>query len=169
MNSKKIIKCISFLTIFTLFVSCEKEEGFRWDESRWQLEEFKPINKGKKSSYFKIDDKIISFAVPYLVGTHVVEVPKEDWLSYPTWLIKLVMSKGTDVSKLSPIISLAPGATIKRIDWVNNGLNVTTIANYKDTIDIGSINFKDQVTFYVTSSEGKSVLYRCVAIAIGYK
>ena len=181
---KAKIKFVALIALFIIFFSCttKKEDdlnGFQWDDSQ-QQEEFRPVNQGKKSSYFKIDNNIVSFAVPYLVGTWVIEYPSEpDDLGMGgytphLWSIWLIMAKGTDVTKLAPVVTLAPGATIKRIEWsISNKFPskpddyVAIDDDYTGIADVGVINFKYQVDFTVRTPGSSNVIYKCVAIAIG--
>ena len=180
---KEIASILAVALLIIGLFSCTKDDddpnGFQWDDSL-QGEEYRPINAGKKSSYFKIDDKIISFAVPYLVGTLVVEYPPEpDDLGLGgytphLWSIWLIMAKGTDVTKLAPVVTLAPGATIKRIEWsISNKFPskpddyVAIDDDYTGIADVGVINFKYQVDFTVRTPGSSNVIYKCVAIAIG--
>ena len=152
---------------------------FQWDDSN-QQEEFRPVNPGEKSSYFKIDDNIISFAVPNLVGTRVTEIPSEPGWGSPEgfsphiWAIKLIMAEGTNVTSLSPIITLVSGATITRIEWIINNevppkpdFYATIDVDYTGIAKVDVINFKYQVGFTVLAPDGSTVNYMCSAIAIG--
>jgi len=179
----QMFKIIAFLVLLAGWFSCAKDEddpnAFKWDYAN-QREEFRPVNQGKKSSYFKIDNNIVSFAVPYLVGTWVIEYPSEpDDLGMGgytphLWSIWLIMAKGTDVTKLAPVVTLAPGATIKRIEWsISNKFPskpddyVAIDDDYTGIADVGVINFKYQVDFTVRTPGSSNVIYKCVAIAIG--
>jgi len=180
----QIFKFVALLALFIGWFSCTEDEdnpnGFQWDDST-QQEEFRPVNPGGKSSYFKIDDNIISFAVPYLVGTRVNEYPSEPGWGSPEgfsphiWTITLVMAKGVDVTKLAPVITLAPGATITQIDWRINTERfppilddvVTIDVDYTGIAEVGVYNFKCQVVFTVRASDGSIVNYIFLAVAIG--
>jgi len=67
-----------------------------------------------------VDPNIVSFALPGIVKATCVELlPYPDYggegpnvWSPHWWTIHLVMSKGTDRTKLAPVITLAPGAAI---------------------------------------------------------
>ena len=152
-----IIKLIALIALLAGWFSCAKDKddpkGFKWDDSK-QQEEFRPVNQGEKSSYFKIDNNIISFAVPYLVGTRVTEYPPEIVWDSPEggpriFTVFLIMAKGTDISKLAPVITLASGATITRIEWIINNevppkpeYFVTIDVDYTGITGVGVINFK---------------------------
>ena len=180
----QIFKFVALIALMFGLFSCTKEEeddpnGFKWDDSK-QQEAFRPVNRGEKSSYFKIDNNIISFAVPYLVNTVVLEYPPEPGWGSPEgfspyfWTIHLIMAKGIDVAKLTPVITLAPGATIKRIEWAisnevppNPNDNVTIDVDYTGIAEVGVINFRYQVDFTVLAPDGSQVKYKCSAVAIG--
>jgi len=119
-----------------------------------QQDKYQPINPGTDSSYIKIDNNIIKFAVPYLVRTVVNEyLPRPfnvDPKSYTRhiWAISLIMAEGTDVRNLSPIITLVPGATI--------------------TPESGIVHdFTKQVSWTLISPKGSEVIYHSLACAIG--
>ena len=173
----QMFKLIALIALFIGLFSCTKEEddpnGFQWDDSK-QQEEFRPVDQGKKSSYFKIDNNIISFAVPYLVGTRVIEYPPGTVEGYNIWSINLIMAKGIDVSKLAPVITLAPGATITRIEWIKNNENPpkpeyygSIDVDYTGIAEVGEYNFKYQIDFIVRAPDGSIVKYKCSAVAIG--
>ena len=152
-----------FIAIFALLMgcfSCSNDNGFQWDSSK-QQEEYRPVNPGKKSSYFAIDDNIISFAVPYLVGTKVIEYPQHN-----SWTIWLIMAEGTDVAKLAPIITLAPDATITLIEDRNEQIPAKQF-DYTGIAEVGAYNFRHQVDFTVIAPDGSTVTYLCLATAIG--
>jgi hypothetical protein len=169
----QIFKLIAILALFMGLYSCSKDkdepDGFHWDGSP-QSEEHRPVNPGEKSSSFKIDDNIISFAVPYLVGTLVLEYPPEPSLGYPEgysphiYTIKLIMPKGTDVTKLAPFVTLAPGAMltlIEGIDYTSKQVNYTGIA------EVGEYSFKNQIGFTVITPDGSTISYIFLANVIG--
>jgi len=172
-------KFIALTAFFMVWFSCTKDDdpdGFQWDDSE-QQEEYRPVNQGKKTSYFKIDNNIISFAVPYLVGTWVNEYPPEpgwgpDGFSPHMWTITLVMVKGIDVSKIAPVITLAPGATIIRIEHSEHFPPKpddygTLDVDYTGIAEIGEYNFKCQIDFTVRALDGSIVKYKFLAVAIG--
>ena len=98
----KIYKSVTIIALFMGWLSCTgdlndpQEYRFQWD-AKWQQEKFRPLNAGTKSSSFTIDNNIISFAVPYLVGTVVNEhPPRPGWgspegLSPHFWTISLLL------------------------------------------------------------------------------
>jgi hypothetical protein len=169
----QIFKLIAILSLFMGCFSCTDNEdesiGFQWDDSK-QQEEFRPINPGGKSSSFKIDDNIISFAVPYLVGTWVNERPPEPGWGSPEgfsphiYSIWLILAKGTDVTKLAPVITLAPGATITLIEGIDYP---SKQVDYSGIAEVGMYNFIHQIDFIVRAPSSSIVIYKFVAIAIG--
>ena len=170
----KMIKFVALVALFMGWSSCSKDEddpkGFQWDDSK-QQEEFRPVNQGKESSYFKIDNNIISFAVPYLVGTWALEWGSPDG-GPRIWTVTLIMAKGTDVAKLAPVITLAPGATITRIEWIENyppkqDDYAKIDVDYTGIAEVGVYNFKCQVDFTVRAPDGSIVEYIFLAVAIG--
>ena len=72
----------------------------------------------KTSSAFAIDKNITSFEVANLVDKIIVEHPPRPNYGGPNafsphvWTITLIMAEGTDVTAISPIITLAPGVTL---------------------------------------------------------
>ena len=180
----QIFKLIALIAFFAGGFSCTKEEddpnGYQWDYST-QQEEFRPVNPGTKSSYFKIDDNIVSFAVPYLVGTRVNEHPptpgwgSPEGLSPHFWTISLIMAKGVDVSILAPVITLAPGATMTRIAHRISTEHYPPIpddfatidVSYTGIVEVGVYNFRYQVAFTVSAPDGSQVEYLYLAVAIG--
>ena len=155
--------------------SCTKdsqEHTFQWDGSQ-QQEEFRPVNQGTKSSYFAIDGNIISFSVPYLVGT----VVSEDYLipddGDPNALIHnriivLIMAKGTNVTTLAPIITLAPCATITWIYYRTiDGQDVFNQVDYTGIAEVGTQNFRTPVQYKVITSDSSVTKYSFRANAVG--
>ena len=164
----QMLKLIVLLALFMGWFSCtgDLNDGFQWDSSK-QQEEFRPVNQGEKSSYFKIDGNIISFAVPHLVGTIAYEyVSQPGWESPESlWSISLIMAEGTDVTSLSPVITLAPGATITWI--VDRNDQISKQVDYTGIAEVGVYNFRNQVDFTVIASDGSTVTYMFLAVAIG--
>ena len=151
-----------------------EEYRFQWDGSL-QQEEFRPVNPGTKSASFAIDNNIISFAVPYLVGTIVSEylpTPGSYWggpnaVSPHRWVIWLIMAKGVDVTKLAPIITLAPDATITRIYYRIIDGDVSNQVDYTGIAEVGTQNFRIRVEYEVIAPDGSTVTYTFRANAIG--
>jgi len=177
----EMYKFIALIALLAGGLSCteEKDEddpnAFKWDYST-QQEEFSPVNPGTKSSYFKIDGNILSFAVPYLVGTRVNEYPSEfTGIPHDIWTIKLIMAKGVDVSRLAPVITLAPGATLTRIEHRISTDHYPPIpddfatidVSYTGIVEVGVYDFRYQVDFTVSTPDGSQVIYMYLAVAIG--
>ena len=172
------IKLIAILVLFMGWFSCTNDNdpsGFQWDDSeqqdnlpyrfQWddseQQEEYRPVKPGGESSSFKIDDNIISFAVPYLIGTKVIEYTQHHNLS-----ILLIMAEGTDVTSLTPIITLAPGTTITLIEDRNEHVPANQV-DYTGITEVGEYNFRHQIDITVIVPDGSIVTYMCLAVAIG--
>jgi len=67
------------------------------------------------------------------------------------WTISLFMSKGTDCTKLAPIITLAPGTTITH--QVAPGAIIISVVP-------GAVyDFTKEVYWRLTTSDGSTVLY----------
>ena len=163
-------KFIALLALLMGWFSCSNDDDpyrFQWDDST-QQEEYRPINPGEESSYFAIDENIISFAVPYLVGTKTLEyLPHPaDGLNSHSWFILLIMAEGTDVTSLTPIITLAPSVTIT---WIHdrNEQGAANQVDYTGIAEVGAFNFKHQIDFTVMAPDGSTVTYMCLAVAIG--
>ena len=76
-------------------------------------------DSGSSSTSFAINKNITSFEVDNLVDKVIFEyAPYQNYGGDPEawsphyWTIHLIMAEGTDVTALTPIITLAPGATI---------------------------------------------------------
>ncbi|MDR2969827.1 MAG: T9SS type A sorting domain-containing protein [Tannerellaceae bacterium] len=101
---------------------------------------------------FAIDENITSFEVANLADKIVYEhLPKPGYgglnaFSPHHWRITLIMEEGTDVTALSPIITLAPGATITSVH-----------ARVQD--------FSQQVDYTVIAEDGSTVTYKVSAYA----
>ena len=174
MNSK-IFQLVALIALMTGWFSCSNdmdEYGYQWDGSL-QKEEFLPINAGKKTSSFAIDSNIKSFAVPYLVGTTATEhLPtpycgSTDRFIPHFWTIFLALAKGSDVTKLAPTITLAPGVTILRIEHIIESQYVSKYVDYTGIAEVGAIDFSKQVDITIKAPDGSHVIYKFLAIAIG--
>ena len=162
------LQMFKFATLLALFMGCfsctEKED--------WPQDEFQPVNPGGKSSYFAIDNNIISFAVPYLVHTRVAEYPLQPNYGSPEgfsphfWTISLTFAKGIDVTKLPPIITLAPGAIITEI-YTGDPPRFPKQVYYTDIANVGVLDFSKQVDLVVIAPDGSTVNYKFLATAIG--
>ena len=143
----QILKLIALIALLTAGgFSCED------DRSSFHDDKFQLKNPGKKTSSFSIDSNIISFAVPYIAHIRLHEHLPEPNYGGPNawgphfWTITLFMTKGTDVSKLAPIITLAPGASI--------------------TPTSGTVHdFSKQVSWTVIAPDGSTVNYYSLATA----
>ncbi len=101
-----------------------------------------------------VDPNIVSFSLPNLIEAVCYEyAPYPNYGGIPeawsphTWSITLIMAKGTDCTKLAPIITLAPGATI--------------------TPESGTAHdFTRQVDWTLIAPDGSTVVYSAFAIAI---
>jgi len=104
----------------------------------------------RTSSAFAIDKNIISFEVANLVDKVITEHPSQNNYRTPEgisphfWTIKLIMAEGTDVTSLSPTITLAPGASI-----------TSRHAAIQD--------FSKQVDYTVIAEDGSTVTYTFLA------
>ena len=174
----QMFKIVALVALFMGWFSCtsnsDDSQGYRfqWDGSL-QREEFRPINAGTKSSSFAIDSNIVSFAVPYLVGTTANEhLPRPGWGSPESfsphfWTIALIMAKRTNVTKLSPVITLAPGATLTWIHHTIGAQNFSEQVDYTGIAKVGALDFSKQVAFTVIAPDGSTVSYNFMAVAIG--
>ena len=106
----------------------------------------------KTSSAFAIDKNIISFEVANLVDKVIYEHPSTPNYGGPnafsphSWTIVLIMAEGTDVTSLTPIITLASGVTIT--------------SNHAAVQD-----FSQQVDYTVIDENGSTVTYNFLAHA----
>ncbi len=102
-----------------------------------------------------VDPNIVSFALPSIVDVVCCEhLPYPNYGGIPEawsphlWTIYLVMSKGTDRTKLVPIITLAPGATITPVS--------------------GTVrDFTNPVEWTLTATDGSTVNYQATVFVIG--
>jgi len=169
------LRILELETIFALMMglfSCKSDvndsqtyKKFEWDRTT-QNEEFRPINEGTEISLFAIDSNIISFAVPYLIGTEVGEcLPTHN--TPHIWSITLILAEGVDVKKLSPTITLASGSKMTSIHYYINGKLFSKRVDRTGVINVGALNFWHQVDFDVITSNGSKVTYMFLAVAIG--
>jgi len=104
----------------------------------------------KKSSSFTIDENILSFEIADLVDYVISENPPAPNYGGPnafsphTWSITLIMAEGTDITSLSPIITLAPGANLASRHTVVQ-------------------DFSKQVDYTVITEDGSKVTYMFLA------
>jgi len=151
-----------------------REKLYQWFWDGAQQDEFRPSNPGTKSSSYAIDSNIVSFAIPYLIGTRVWEHPVFPNYGGPNafspylWTNTLIFAEGTDVSKLSPIIKLASGATIIRITYADSDKQIITKqVKYAGIADVGVLNFDYQVDIEVLAPNGSSITYAFSGVATG--
>jgi hypothetical protein len=100
----------------------------------------------------EVDPYVVSFALPGIVDARCFNaIPYPNYVGFPEswnpndWSINLVMAKGTDRTKLAPIITLAPGATItpksgtvldfsKNIEWTLTAPDGSTVKYYMTSV-----------------------------------
>ena len=111
-------------------------------------------NPSSSSTAFAIDKNIISFEVANLVDKEIYEhVPYPNYGGIPEswsphiWTITLIMAEGTDVTSLSPVITLAPGVAI-----------------YSKHADVQ--DFSQQVEYAVICEDGSTVTYLFTAYVL---
>ena len=102
-----------------------------------------------------VDPNIVSFSLPGIVEAVCFKDPPIDG-GFPeelnhdlhaTWTIHLTMAEGTDRSKLAPIITLTPGATI--------------------TPESGNVfDFSNHIEFTLTAPDGSKVKYYLVSVIV---
>ena len=170
----KLFKLLALIALLIGGFSCTKAgeeplvEQNKWYWDGIQQEEFQPINPGTDSSSFMIDSNIISFAVPYLIGNLVFEVLSSDNNPH-RWNILLFMSEGIDVTKLSPIITLAPGATIILKEYTIGGQYTLEQVNLTGIVEVGAADFfhTQTVRYTLNAPDGSTAIYIFSAIAEG--
>ena len=74
------------------------------------------------------------------------------------------MSKGTDITKLAPIVTLAPDATLIMIEGIDYPLEYV---DFTGIAEVGEYSFKNQIDFTVATPDGKVVVYKFFALVIG--
>ncbi|MDR2969825.1 MAG: DUF5018 domain-containing protein [Tannerellaceae bacterium] len=133
----KFIAIIAVLTTGSFFSSAQNSETALSSVN----------NFVSSSTAFAIDKNIISFEVANLVDKIIYEhTPYSNYGGIPEawsphfWTITLIMAKGTDVTSLTPVITLAPGATI-------------TLKH------VGVQDFSQQVEYTVICEDGSTVTY----------
>ena len=118
----------------------------------------------RTSTAFAIDKNIISFEVANLVEKYICEYPPQPGWGSPEgfsphiYTINLIMDEGTDITSLTPIITLAPGATIKSIETSAPGASISS--GHK-----GAWDFSHQVDYIVIAEDGSIVIYKFLAKA----
>ena len=112
-----------------------------------------------------VDPNIVSLALPGIFGTMISEIPPQpDYGGVPDawspryWGIGMLMAKGTDCTKLAPIITLAPGVRITEI--IKRGVpDISYPVNYTGVAKIDAYDFTGQVDFVIRTSDGSTVRY----------
>jgi hypothetical protein len=117
-----------------------------------------------------VDPNILSFALPGIVLAHIIEyLPYPNYGGIPEawspheWSIHLIMAKGTDRTKLAPVITLAPGATIKpesgtvrdftkQVEWTLIAPDGSTVGYQVDVFVIG-----DPVSILEEDEDGNQI------------
>ena len=117
----------------------------------------------RANSAFAIDKNITSFEVANLIDKIICEYPPEPWESLDGfsphfWTITLIMAEGTDITSLAPIITLAPGATIKSIETSAHGVSISPGHT-------GALDFSHQVDYTVIAEDGSIFIYKFLANA----
>jgi len=140
------IKLLAFIALLTaVSSSCSKDENNDDD---------KLVSIKIQNWNGEVDPYIVSFALPYIVDARCYKLdnvnPTLPYYSYGgfpkawetnDWFINMVMAKGTDRTKLAPIITLAPGVTItpksgtvldfsKDIEWTLKTPDGSTVKYY---------------------------------------
>ena len=176
----QIFKLIALLTLFTGVFSCKSDSKnpelddnkFYWDG--YKQEEFRPIYAGTDSSSFVIDNYIISFNVSYLLGNLVGHIiPTPGWggclecLSPNFWFITLFMDEGVDVTKLAPVITLAPGSTLILKEYYIGDQVYSDQINLTGISEVGRSDFTKPVCYTLITPDGSTVYYCFLAIANG--
>jgi len=140
-----IMKNIKYIPIFLLFIALLFAVCFACTNDKNGVDDNMVSIKIQCDFTGAIDPNIVSFALPGIVRAYFVEyLPFPNYLGIPEawspheWTIHLVMAKGTDRTKLAPIITLAPGATITPesgavLDFTN-GVEWTLIAPDGSTV-----------------------------------
>jgi hypothetical protein len=121
-----------------------------------------------------VDPNIISLALPGLVNAGGYErLPEPNYGGFPEawsphyWTIHLIMAKGTDCTKLAPIITLAPGATItEKFHFIGEQLFSEQV-DYTGIAKVGVYDFTKQVECTLRAPDGSEVSYIFLATAIG--
>ena len=138
----KLVALIALLTAGKFSSSAQNNDGSSLSLTN---------NPVQSSTVFAIDKNIISFEVANLVDKIIYEyAPSPNYGGIPEawspheWSITLIMAEGTDITSLTPVITLAPGATItskhdrvqdfsKQVEQSSKGgtvqLNVTNLPN----------------------------------------
>jgi hypothetical protein len=140
---QKTIKTLALITFLTAgCFSCAKEENTDDVMVSIQIQNWNG----------EVDPNIVSFALPGIVDARCHNflpylssrgIP-EAW-NPNDWFIHLVMAKGTDRTKLAPVITLAPGATITpksgtvldfsgNVEWTLTAPDGSTVKYYMSSV-----------------------------------
>ena len=123
-----------------------------------------------------VDPNFVSFALPGIFIASTYEyLPYPGYVGnpgiwdLPFWSTILGMAKGTDCTKLAPIITLAPGA---KITWIHQhtgvGENfVSKKVDYTGIAKIGVYDFTKKVYLEIITPNGSTVTYHFIAQAFG--
>ena len=141
----KILKIVAFIALLTTGGFACSKEG---DTDEIEMVSIKVQNFSGEV----VDPYIVSFALPGIVDAKCFEVPPyHSYGGFPEawgpndWSIHLVMAKGTDRTKLAPVITLAPGCTItpesgtvldftKNIEWTLTTPDGSTVKYYMASV-----------------------------------
>jgi hypothetical protein len=69
------------------------------------------------------------------------------------------MAKGIDCTKLAPIITLAPGVSIKNIQYFIGEQFFSKQVDYTGIAEVGVYDFTRQVSFVLIAWDGSKVTY----------
>jgi len=119
-----------------------------------------------------VDPNIVSLELPGLVSVSGYErLPEPNYGGFPEawsphwWTQGLAMVKGTDCTKLAPIITLAPGASIKEIQYSIGEQSFTRQVDYSGIVGVGEYDFTRQVSLVLIATDGSTVSYYFLANA----
>ena len=119
-----------------------------------------------------VDPNIVSFALPGIVSASIYEFPPypnyggnpEAWSPHE-WTIILSMAKGTDCSKLAPIIKLASDVVLIVKPPFDEQLFSKEV-DYTGIADVGVLDFSKKVEFFVIKPDGSTVTYSFFALTL---
>ena len=175
---RKTIKIVALITLLTAGSFACTKEGKTDDD---KMVSIKILNHSCEA-----DPYIVSFALPGIVEARCNEVPPyysyggfppEVW-GTNDWSIHLVMEKGTDRTKLAPIITLAPGATItpesgtvldftKNIEWTLKTPDGTTAKYYMAAVFVeGDSDEANMVSIKIHDRNTNAVDPNIVSLAL---
>ena len=166
--NQKIIKILALIALLTRgCFACTKDGNT--DDDKMVSIKIQCKNTGT------VDPNIVSFALPGIVFATTYEYPPylnnggfPEELNPHFWTTALGMAKETDCTKLAPIITLTPGATITSIHLGTGEQTVSKNVNYTGIAEIGVYDFTTQVSIYLTAPDGSTVAYTFLAFAIDY-